>query len=339
MTITEQSFGWWEGQLVSMHVLANANGLSARLCNFGARLTGMMVPGRNGAIADVVLGFDTLEQYASSRGYFGATCGRFGNRIKDGRFRLGGRSVEVSRNDGRNHLHGGSKGFDKRVWHAERDEAGDAVVFSLVSEDGEEGYPGRLDVRSRYSLTDDDRLIITMSASTDKETVVNLVHHSYWNLAGHHSGDVLQQVLTVHGDFYTPVDEQLIPTGEILKVAHSPFDFRNGAAIGRQGGRYDHNWIVREAGSGLKPVAMLHDPDSGRAMEVQSSEPGVQIYTAGHLDPPIVGKGGHRYGRYSGVTFETQKFPNSPNFAHFPDARLEPGEVYEHRMEIKFSLR
>jgi len=335
----EQPFGMHEGRAVSAYSLRNAHGLVARLTNFGARLIAMMVPDRNGSLADVVLGFDDLAAYAASNCYFGATCGRYGNRIKQGRFVLGGRSIEVSRNDGPNHLHGGFKGFDKQVWDGEIDRAENSVTFSLISEDGDEGFPGRLVTRSKYCLTDDDRLIITMTASTAQETVVNLVHHSYWNLAGHDSGDVLDQVLQVNAGFYTPVDDELMPTGEILSVAGTAFDFREERAIGRDGGRYDHNWIIGDFGPGLRQVAALHDPKSGRAMEVRSSEPGVQIYTAGYIDPPVTGKGGQVYRRYSGITFETQKFPDSPNFAHFPDARLQPGGFYEHLMEIRFLVR
>jgi aldose 1-epimerase len=335
----EQPIGMHEGRAVSAYRLSNAQGLVARLTNFGARLIAMMVPDRNGILADVVLGFDDVAAYAESNSYFGATCGRYGNRIKRGRFTLGGRQIEVSRNDGPNHLHGGFKGFDKQVWDAEMDRAENSVTFSLISEDGDEGFPGRLVARSKYCLTDDDRLVITMTASTEQETVVNLVHHSYWNLAGHDSGDVLDQLLQVNAGFYTPVDDELMPTGEILTVAGTAFDFREEKAIGRDGGRYDHNWINDDFGPGSRLVAALHDPKSGRAMEVRSSEPGVQIYTAGYLDPPVVGKGGQLYRRYSGITFETQKFPDSPNFAHFPDARLQPGGLYEHLMEIRFLVR
>jgi aldose 1-epimerase len=337
--VVEQPFGMHEGKPVSAYRLSNANGLVARLTNFGARLIAMMVPDRNGALADVVLGFDDLAAYAESNSYFGATCGRYGNRIKRGRFALGGRPIEVSRNDGPNHLHGGFRGFDKKAWDTEIDHGENSMIFSLISEDGDEGFPGRLVVRAKYCLTDDNRLIITMTASSDQETVVNLVHHSYWNLAGHDSGDVLDQMLQVNAGFYTPVDDELMPTGEILAVAGTAFDFREEKAIGRDGGRYDHNWIIRDFGPGLRPVAGLHDPKSGRAMELRSSEPGVQIYTAGYIDPPVVGKGGRLYQRYSGVTFETQKFPDSPNFAHFPDARLLPGGAYEHCMEIRFIVR
>jgi aldose 1-epimerase len=339
MTIAEQPFGTHEGQAVSAYRLSNARGLVAHLTNFGARLTAMMVPDRDGALGDVVLGFDDLAGYAANTSYFGATCGRYGNRIKRGQFALSGRPIEVSRNDGPNHLHGGFRGFDKRVWDARIDHAENSVTFLLLSEDGEEGYPGRLVANSNYRLTDDDRLVITMTASCDRETVVNLVHHSYWNLAGHGSGDVLDQMLQVNAAFYTPVDDALMPTGEVLSVAGTAFDFREAKAIGHEGGKYDHNWIIQESGPGLRPVAQLHDPKSGRAMELNSSEPGVQIYTAGYIDPPVVGKGGRLYGRYSGVAFETQRFPDSPNFAHFPDARLQPGRTYEHCMEIRFLVR
>ena len=339
MTIAEQPFGIHGGKAVSAYRLSNASGLVARLTNFGARLMTMLVPDRDGALTDVVLGFDDLTAYAESNSYFGATCGRYGNRIKGGRFALGGRQFEVSRNDGPNSLHGGFNGFDKRVWDAHIDRAENSIMFSLISEDGDEGFPGRLVARSKYGLTDDDRLVITMTASSDRETVVNLVHHSYWNLAGHDAGDILGQVLQVEAEFYTPVDDELIPTGEILAVAGTVFDFRQEKAIGHDGGKYDHNWIIRGFGPGLRTVAALRDPKSGRAIELRSSEPGVQIYTAGYLDPPVVGKDGQSYRRFSGITFETQKFPDSPNFAHFPDSRLQPGSVYEHCMEIGFLIR
>lgn len=349
MTIARHPFGRVDGADVSSYTITNARGCKARLIDFGARLVEFHAPGRDGRLADVVLGFDDLAGYAATKTYFGATCGRYANRIANGTFTLGDTAVHVTANEGANHLHGGLKGFDKHVWHAAPDEAANAVTFSLVSPDGDEGFPGALLVKATYALTDDNRLAITLSGATDRPTVLNMVNHAYWNAAGHASGDLLEQVLTVEADFYTPVDDELLATGEILKVAGTPFDFRRPEAIGaglaallksgRGAGGYDHNWVLRAEGPGLRPVATLFDPASGRGFTLRASEPGVQIYTGGSLDGSEAGKGGVPYQSFAGLTFETQKFPGSPNFAHFPSARLEPGAVYEHRMEFQFFTR
>lgn len=343
MRIDAAPFGSYQDKPVSAYTLVNAGGLSARLINFGARLVAMRTPDRDGRPADIVLGFDDLAGYTNKGAYFGATCGRYGNRIAGARFRLDGTVFELSRNEGANQLHGGAVGFDKKVWDARLDEDENSVTFSAVSEDGDQGFPGRLHLTSTYTLTDDNRLLVTMSGTSDRPTVLNMVHHSYWNLAGHDSGPVLDQVLAVPAAFYTPVDDQFLTTGEILSVAGTPFDFREPKTIGRDigavanaRGGYDHNWVLHEPGPGLRPVATLRDPASGRGLALRSTEPGVQIYSGGYLDATYIGKGRHPYCQYAGIALETQKFPGSPNIAHFPSSRLDPGEVYEHRMEMRF---
>ncbi|WP_336331444.1 aldose epimerase family protein [Pseudomonas putida] len=351
MTIKQSYFGTHGGKQVNEFTLENAHGLKARVMNYGATLISMTAPGRDGTLADVVLGFDSLEQYVASDTFFGATCGRYGNRIKNGQFLLAGEQVQVTTNEAPNHLHGGDKGFDKEVWDAWVNEAQNSVTFTLASNDGAEGFPGNLVLTSTYTLTDDDRLIMTLTGTTDKTTILNMVNHSYWNMAGHAGGDLRNQLLQVESDFYTPVDEQLLATGEIHSVKGTPFDFRAEKPLGRDrdeivnagfgrltedGGGYDHNWIVRGFGTGLRPVATLRDPESGRAMRLSSTEPGVQIYAGGYLNPKVIGKGNQPYEKYGGTTFETQKPPCSPNFSHFPSAVLSPGEQYLHVIEVEF---
>ena len=352
MTIDRAPFGVFEGRHVTAYTMVAAGGLRARLIDFGARLVELHVPDRAGVPADVVLGFDDLQDYTVTDTYFGATCGRYGNRIAGGRFVLDGRVVQVTPNEGVNHLHGGLAGFDRKVWDVALDEAANAITFSLVSPAGDEGFPGTLQVTSRYQLTKDGRLLVSMSATTDQPTILNMVHHSYWNMAGHASGSIAGQLLTIPGSFYTPVDESLLATGEIVSVAGTPFDFRRPKPVGQDieavqnagfgrlaeaGGGYDHNWVLDGAGPDLHPVGTLHDPVSGRAVSIRSTEPGVQVYTGGYLDETVIGKGHQPYTRYSGVTFETQKFPGSPNFPHFPSTRLDPGQRYDHRMEMTFT--
>ena len=351
MTIEQAPFGSYQGKAVTAFTLSNRNGLAARIITFGARLTELHAPDRAGRIADIVLGFDDLASYADTDTYFGATVGRYGNRIKQGRFLLDGSSVELTRNEPPNHLHGGHEGFDKKVWDAYPNESDNSVTFSLVSSAGEEGFPGDLVVTSKYMLTDDDRLIITIAGVTNAPTILNMVHHSYWNVAGHASGNICDQLLTVEADFYTPVDDELMPTGEILAVRNSPFDFSAAKTIGEdlqsvsnagagrpmeQAAGYDHNWVLRDHGPGLRPVATLYDPVSGRGLSLKATKPGVQIYTGGYLSAAVIGKGQRPYCPYAGLTFETQYFPDSPNFAHFPTSRLNPGKAYDHRMDIRF---
>ena len=352
MGIRSRKFGELEGRQVDAYTLTNGNGLSADLITFGARLVGMNVPDRNGTVEDVVLGFDNMASYIATDHYFGATCGRYGNRIGKGEIRLDGNTYSLSANEGPNHLHGGKKGMDKYIWTAFPDEAANAVTFTHVSPDGDQGYPGEVVAKSHYVLTEDDRLVITMTGMTDKPTILNMVNHAYWNAAGHASGSLHEQLLTVESDFYTPVAEELLATGEIVTVAGTPFDFRKAKTIGQDldavpnagvaslsGGGYDHNWVLRHAENGLRPVATLFDPKSGRGLSLRSTEPGVQIYTGGYITPKVIGKGDRPYCAYAGLTFETQKYPGSPNFAHFPSTRLDPGQVYGNLMEYRFFAR
>jgi aldose 1-epimerase len=351
MPIEQTIIGEHAGQPVVSFTIRNRNGLIARIMNFGARLTEMHVPDKAGTIADVVLGFDALSDYIATDTYFGATCGRYCNRIKDGRFTLDGRTVQLTRNEVANHLHGGAFGFDKQVWPARISETENAITLFLVSPRGAEGYPGEVNVAAKYQLTDDNRLLVSMTGTTDEPTILNMVHHSYWNLAGHGSGDVLDQRLTIAADFYTPVDAELMTTGEVLTVDGTPFDFRIEKPIGQDihrihnaghgrlsedGGGYDHNFVLSGAYTDLRPVATVRDPVSGRGLRLRATEPGVQFYTGGYLNPRVIGKGNQPYRPFAGFTFESQKFPNSPNFAHFPSARLVPGEIYSHRMEFDF---
>jgi aldose 1-epimerase len=348
MKIERFSFGQVNGRNVEGAVLRNGRGLSARLINYGARLTAFEMPGRDGRLADIVLGFDDIASYVATNTYFGATCGRYGNRIREGRFDIDGQAVQVDRNEGANHLHGGRNGFDRKLWDIATDEAANAVTFSTISPAGEEGFPGTMELTATYQLTDDG-LDIRMRGTTDAPTVLNAVHHTYWNLAGQGSGDVRDQELKLFSDFYTPVDAELITTGEVLSVADTAFDFRSPKPIGRDidtlqdvgtgnlvGGGYDHNWCLNGVDRGLHPCARVVDPKSGRGFELHTNEPGVQFYTGGYLDEKVIGKQGKPYCRFAGYTFETQKFPNSPNFAHFPSSALYPGEVYDHRMVFRF---
>ncbi len=346
-----ERFGLGEigGEPVQGFVLKNGNGYAAKLISYGARLTEFHMPDRHGKLADIVLGFDDLDSYIATNTYFGATCGRYGNRIRDGRFVLDGTPHQVDRNEGSNHLHGGSNGFDRKNWTASIDEVRNTVVFSMVSHDGEQGFPGMVSLTATYRLTEDNVLDISMRGTTDRTTILNAVNHAYWNLAGQGSGDVRDQVLQLHADFYTPVDAELITTGEVLAVAGTAFDFRSAHPIGRDidslqdvgtgslvGGGYDHNWCLNGSGGELRPCARVVDPASGRGLELATSEPGVQFYTGGYLDEKVVGKQGLPYCRFAGYTFETQKFPNTPNFAHFPTCAVRPDEVYDHRMVFRF---
>lgn len=341
-------FGIYEGQEILAVTIANGNGLRAKLITFGARLTELYVPDRNGDVADVVLGFDTIDEYAATDTYFGATCGRYGNRIEGGRFVLDGVEHHLNVNEGANHLHGGVQGFDRKVWDIETVTA-DSVVFRTTSEDGEMGFPGKSNLRATYTLAADNTLRIVMEADTTKPTLMNMVHHSYFNLAGQGSGDVLRHDVRISSRFYTPVDDELLATGEILRVRGTPFDFTEfkaigadidrlpsvGATIFEAGGGYDHNWCL-DGGPGLRRCIDVHEPTSGRRMTMHTTEPGVQFYTAGYLSDKVMGKKGKRLCKYGGFTLETQKYPGSPNFSHFPSCRLDPGETYRHEMVFSF---
>ena len=352
MAVERRSFGRLDGIDYSLFTIANAAGATLAVTDFGATAVGMSMPSPSGALADVVLGFDMVDAYRDTETYFGATVGRFANRIRRGQFTLDGRAYQATCNEGLNSLHGGGRGYDKRRWAADFDPAGDTVTFSLTSPDGDEGFPGALTLTSAYRLTDGNAVRIDMRATTDKPTLCNITHHSYFNLAGHASGTVLDQELQLHADFYTPVDDELIITGEVLKVAGTPFDFRAKRPIGsriaelprnegagRIGdgiGGYDHNFCIRGEPGTLRPAASVRDPVSGRGFELLTTEPGIHLYTGGYLDASVVGKGDRPYCKFGGFTLETQKFPDGPHLSHVPQSRLDPGQAYHHIVELRF---
>ncbi len=344
MSITSFNFGMLAGIQVPGFVLRNGSGVTLKLVTHGARLTELHLPDRHGRNADVVLGFDTPAQYQASDAYMGATCGRYGGRIRNGVFMLDGTKVHLSRNEGVHHAHGGHEGFDRKLWQARTDAAANQVTFQLSAPDGDEGYPGAVEASTSYRLRDDNVVEIAMQARTNRATVINLLHHSYWNLAGHDSGDIRAHQLRLPADFYLPIDADLVPTGEVRKVAGTAFDFRVAKAMGQDldavptaNGGYDHNWCINGASGELRLCAALADPASGRALEVFATEPGLQMYTGGHFRTPVAGKGGARYGQYAGIALETQRFPDAPNLGHFPAALLVPGQVYQHHMELHLS--
>jgi len=347
MSANEESFGKTpEGREVNLYTLTNTNGLRAKITNYGAILVSLEVPDRDGNLADITLGFDALEGYLAGHPYFGATVGRYANRIGKARFMLDGVEYELAANNGENHLHGGIKGFDKVVWRPEDLWANDneaLLKMSYISEDDEEGYPGNLACTVTYTLTKDDELKISYEAETDKTTVVNLTNHSYFNLAGQGNGDILGHELTLNADRYTPVDEGLIPTGEIRSVKDSPMDFTLPMTIGSRieqvGDGYDHNYVLNSGGGTLALAARVYEPTSGRVMEIYTTEPGVQLYTGNFLDGSLTGKGGKVYKKHYAFCLETQHFPDSPNKPNFPSVVLLPGQKYTTVTVHKFSTR
>ncbi|MHB0962110.1 MAG: aldose epimerase family protein [Gemmatimonadaceae bacterium] len=348
-TVTRESFGTApDGQAVELITLTNANGVELRAMTYGAIIVSLRVPDRAGALGDVVLGYDSLAGYVKSSPYFGAIVGRYGNRIAKGKFTLDGTTHTLAVNNGLNALHGGLQGFDKVVWHANTLQSADGVGirFHYVSKDGEEGYPGTLSASVTYVLTDSNEVHISYEATTDKATPVNLTQHSYFNLAG--TGDILGHVLTLNADRMTAVDSTLIPTGELVPVAGTPFDFTTPHAIGERigadhrqitfGGGYDHNFVLTRADTGLALAAVLKDPASGRKLEVRTTEPGVQFYSGNFLDGTLTGKGGVVYTHRTGLCLETQHYPDSPNQPAFPSTILRPGETYRSRTVWKFGV-
>jgi aldose 1-epimerase len=338
-----------DGAPVELFTLTSAAcGIEVRVATYGGIIVSLRVPGRDGA-ADVVLGHDDIEGYGRSASYFGAIVGRYANRIAGGRFTLDGETHRLTRNDGANHLHGGTRGFDKAVWRAEPFARAGAcgVALAHTSPDGDQGYPGTLEARATYTLGDDGRLTVEYRGTTDRATPVSLSQHSYWNLAGAGSGSVLDHDLTIHADHFTPVDGALIPTGVIAEVAGTPFDFRAPMRVGarirepdvqlRRGHGYDHNFVLRrDDGAGLAPAARLRDPASGRVMEVWTTEPGVQLYTGNRIAAETRGKEGRSYGPHAALCLETQHFPDSPNHPDFSSTILRPGEEYVSRTEYRF---
>jgi aldose 1-epimerase len=344
--VTRASFGTVSGQPVDIFTLRNANGVEIKATNYGGIITSIVTPDRKGNPGDIVLGFDTIDLYLKDSPYFGAVVGRYGNRIAKGRFTVDGRVYTLATNNGPNHLHGGLKGFDKVVWKAEPLTGRTGITLSRRSPDGEEGYPGNLDVRITYELTDRDELVVDYHATTDKATPVNLTQHTYFNLAG--AGDILGHRLMIEADRYTPVDSTLIPTGELAPVQGTPFDFRTpttiGARIGqsdeqlKNGGGYDHNWVLNRKGSGLQLAARVVEPQTGRTLEVSTTEPGLQFYSGNFLDGTITGKRGRVYQRRNGLCLETQHYPDSPNQSKFPSTILSPGAVYASKTVFRFGV-
>jgi aldose 1-epimerase len=341
------------GKPIEMVTLKNSHGMEVQAISYGAIITSIKVPDRAGKVADVALGFDSPERYWAEPvpPFFGAVVGRYGNRIAKGRFALDGKTYSLAINNAPNSLHGGNKGFDKQVWDVSTKETGDgsSAIFSRTSPDGEEGYPGTLQARVTYTLTDKNELIVDYHATTEKATPVNLTQHSYFNLAGEGTGTILDHVLTIDADRYTPVDDTLIPTGELAPVQGTPFDFRSPTAIGariersdpqlKNGKGYDHNWVLNRTSAGLQHAARLTEPKSGRTLDVSTTEPGLQFYSGNFLDGTLTGKSGHVYALRSGLCLETQHYPDSPNQKSFPSTILQPGKTYESRTVFAFSAK
>ena len=348
-TVTKESFGKTaDGANVDIYTLKNTHGVEAKITNYGGILVSLKVPDKNGKFDDVVLGFNDLDSYLKGHPYFGALIGRYGNRIAKGRFSLNGTEYKLAVNNGENHLHGGIKGFDKVVWTGQesKTKAGPAVTLTYLSKDGEEGYPGNLNVTVVYTLTNNDELKIDYSATTDKDTVLNLTHHSYFNLAGEGNGDILNHRVTINANRFLPTDAGSIPTGELRPVVKTPFDFLKAHAIGERinadeeqiklGNGYDHNWIINGRMGVMRLAATASDPSSGRTMQVWTTEPGVQFYTGNFLDGTLTGKSGKIYQRRYGFCFETQHYPDSPNHAAFPTTTLKKGATFRSSTVYKF---
>jgi len=345
------------GDSVDLYTLATESGVTMQVTNYGGIITSLEVPDREGRLEDVVLGFDSLstyvsEQYRSANPYFGALIGRYGNRIDDGTFSIDGETYALETNNGTNHLHGGTEGFDQVLWQAEPVRESDTVgiTFTRTSPDGHGGYPGRLDVEVTYRLTPEAELVIDYKATTTKATPVNLTQHSYFNLDGEGDGDVLDHELEIRAGSFTPVDSTLIPTGSFRQVEGTPFDFTEWTPIGTRidadnrqleiAGGYDHNFVLRRRDSDtLHLAARVYEPDSGRLMTVHTTEPGLQFYSGNFLDGTFTGKGGESYERHAGFALETQHFPDSPNQPDFPSVRLRPDETYRSRTIYAFSTR
>jgi len=350
--IIEKPFGTLaDGRGVDLYLLTNDNGMQASITTYGGIIVSLTAPDRNGVFADVVLGFDNLDDYLAGHPYLGAIIGRYANRIGKGTFTLDDQTYDLARNNNGNHLHGGVAGFDKALWSARprsRPE-GPQLRLTRVSADGEEGYPGRLDVTVDYTLTHENELRIDYRATTDKPTHVNLTNHSYFNLSGPGGGDILSHEMLVNADHFTPVDDGLIPTGEIREVEGTPMDFRTPHAIGTRiedddeqlqfGDGYDHNWILNKPDTDPSFAARVFDPTTGRVMEVVTSEPGVQLYSGNFLDGSLTGKEGKAYGRRCALCLETQHFPDSPNRPEFPTTMLRPDDVYETTSIYRFLAR
>ncbi|MFZ1290692.1 MAG: aldose epimerase family protein [Melioribacteraceae bacterium] len=340
-----------DGRDVYMYELKNSKGMKAQLIEFGATLVSLSVPDKNGKIEDIVLGYDKLEDYINGTSYFGAIVGRYGNRIGNGKFTLDGKEYQLSINDGKNHLHGGIVGYNKVFWKGEilESKEGESVKFSYFSPDGEEGYPGNVNISVTYTLTDNNELKINYSATTDQSTIMNPTHHSYFNLSGNFQSTILDHELMMDADYFTPVDNGLITIGELVKVKDTPMDFTKPTKIGKGindvfeqlkfGKGYDHNWVLNNYDGSLHKVASLYDSTSGRLMEILTDQPGLQFYSGNFLNGTSIGKKGEKYNFRTGLCLETQKYPDSPNKPNFPSVVLNPMETYKQLTIYKFSVK
>jgi aldose 1-epimerase len=342
VSVNSEPFGQYEHQHIELYTISNNAGVTVKLFNYGATLYSLSAPDRDGNIKDLTLGYGTLSEYTTQPNYYGSTVGRYANRIDSGKFSIDGREYQLSINEGQNHLHGGKEGFSTRVWRAEASQQKEsaAVKFSLTSGDKDQGYPGNLEVELVVSLTADNRLCFNYKATTDIPTIVNLTNHTFWNLSGNPEKDVLEHMLQINGGKYTPVNEDLIPTGEVAKLPEA-LDFTGAKEIGSDitdiPGGYDHNYVLAETDSSEnKLAAVLHHPPTGRTMEVYTTEPGLQFYSGNFLDGSDKGRGGIKYDKYAGLCLETQHWPDSPNHENFPSTFLRPGQLYTHRTVHKF---
>jgi aldose 1-epimerase len=348
--VQRRSFGKLaDGHEATLYTLTNAKGTEVAITDYGATIVSIKVADRKGQVADIALGYDDVAGYVTDKSYFGATVGRYGNRIAKGQFVLDGKTYHLPANNGPNTLHGGDIGFNKRVWTA-KILKGAALEMSYLSPDGEQGFPGNLHVNVTFTLADDNELRIEYNATTDKDTVVNLTNHTYFDLAGQSHGDILQHQLTLHAPQFTPVDENLIPTGELRPVKGTPFDFTSAHAIGERIGQddqqlkfgrgYDHNFVLdHSVADGKSVAAEVYEPTSGRVLQVVTTEPGIQFYSGNFLDGTVPGKGGYKYPLRSGMCLETQHFPDSPNHPKFPSTVLKPGQRYHTTTVYRFSTR
>jgi aldose 1-epimerase len=352
--INEDAFkGTYKGKPTALYTLKNKNGMVTQITNFGAKIVSIYVPDGNGSFADIVLGYASIEGYIKGNPYFGAICGRYANRIANGKFEIDSITYQLPVNNGPNSLHGGPEGFNNQVFDAKGIISipnGEQVEMVYISKDGEMGYPGALTLKVTYSVTNSNELRLDYEATTDKATHVNICSHSFFNLAGEGNGDILKHELTIIADKFTPVNDVLIPTGELKAVEGTPMDFRKPEIIGKRidenfdqlayGKGYDHNWVINRKKPGVLTLAAIcYDPKSNRMMEVHTTQPGIQLYTGNWLDGSDKGKGGKSYGMRSALSLETQNYPDSPNKPGFPSTLLRPGEVYKHTCLHKFSVK
>ena len=351
-TIVKKPYGTTaDDEAVDLYKLKNSSGMQVDIITYGGRIVNLSVPDKNGNFSNVVLNFDSLDQYQESNPFFGALVGRYGNRIANAKFSLNGTEYTLAANNGPNSLHGGTKGFDKVVWKVEDFKEGDdaSLKLSYLSKDMEEGFPGSLAVTVTYTLTDDNALKVDYEATTDKATIVNLTQHAYFNLSGDFTTNILDHELTLDANQLVPVDATLIPTGSLTDVAATPFDFTSPKVIGqdidadddqiKKGGGYDHCWVLNNQNTGMRNVATVHDPKTGRVMNVSTTEPGIQFYTGNFLDGTLPIPGGGTYAKRSGLCLETQHYPDSPNQAGFPSVVLNPGEKYATTTSFKFTAK